>query len=145
MSKSPLVRPPAWRPQSRADLPTYHSMLVVRIGLVGCVDHGHMRRTDVRLSGTELALMSLPELLGAHLDTVGVFINPAQHLSEREPGFGVLSAHRSGSQDPYRVTNSELMRFRLWGRPGSQGVLLVQLLANLPRHSLLPRKEVLGI
>ena len=55
-----------------------------------------MLPTDIRLTGTELTFISVREMSGAHLDAVGVLINPADHLSGCEPGFGVVSSS-SGS------------------------------------------------
>ena len=101
--------------------------------------------TNIRLTGTKLTFMSLPELSRAHLDAVGVLTDPADHLSGCGPDFGAVSAHRPGSQYPHRVPHPELMRCRLWGGLGSHGVLLLELLANLPRRGLMPREELLGI
>ena len=89
--------------------------------------------------------MSLPQQSGAHLDAVGFLTNPADHLSVIEPRLGAVSAHRPGCQYPHRVTHPELMRCGLRGGLVSHGVLLLELLADLPRRSLLPRKELLGI
>ena len=98
---------------------------------MGCIVQGHMFRTDVRLTGTELTFMSLPELSGAHLNALGVFINHADHVSRWKPGCDAVSAHGPGPQYPHRVTHRELMRCRLQGGPGSHGVLLLELLPQL--------------
>ena len=121
------------------------SVVILRMGLMGCVVQRLMLITDVRPPGTELTLMPLPELSGSHSDAVGVLTNPAHHLSGCEPGLGAVSAHRSGSQYPQRVTHPELPSCGLQGGPGSHGMLVLKLLANFLRRNLLQRKELLGI
>ena len=121
--------------------PTYAPTYVR--GLMASVVQGHMFPLQVTFRGTEMTVISLPELSGAHPDAVGVLTNPADHLSGCGPGLGAMSAHRPGSQNPHRVTHPELMRCGLWSGLGSHGVLLLELLANLP--GLLPRKAFLGI
>ena len=56
-----------------------------------------------------------------------------------------LTAHRPGSQYPHWVTHPERVQCRLRGSFGSDGVLLLKLLTNLPRRGLLPLEELLGI
>ena len=112
---------------------------------MGGIVQGHMFPTNIRLTGTELTFMSLPELSGAHLDAIGVLTNPTDHLSGCEPGFSTMSAHRLGSQYSNRVTHPELISCRFRGGLGSDGMLLLELIANVSRRDLLPREEVLGI
>ena len=93
---------------------------------------------DIRLTGTDLTFMSFPELSGAHIDAVGVLTNPADHVSACEQGLGAVSAQRPRSQYSHLVTHPELVQCRLRGGLGSQAVLFLELLANLPRRGLLP-------
>ena len=89
--------------------------------------------------------MALLELSVTHLDAVGVLANPADHLSGCEPGFGAVGAHRAGSDHPNQVSHPEVLRCRARGGLLTLGVLLLELLADVPRRCLLPRKEFLGV
>ena len=89
--------------------------------------------------------MALPELSVTHLDAVGVLTNPADHLAGCEPGLGAVGAHRAGSDHPHRVSHPELLRCRARGGLLTLSMLLLKLLADVPRRLLLPREELLGI
>ena len=104
-----------------------------------------MLATKIGFPHTELTLVALPELSVTHLDAVGVLTNPADHLSGCEPGFGAVGAHRAGSDHPYRVSHPELLRCRAQGALLTLSMLLLELLADVPRCCLLPRKELLGV
>ena len=89
--------------------------------------------------------MALPESSVTHLDAVGVLTDPADHLSGCEPGFGAVGAHGAGSDHPHRVSHPELLRCRARGGLLTHGMLLLELLADVPRRCLLPRKEFLCV
>ena len=101
--------------------------------------------TDIRLRGTELTFMSFLEQSGAHLDAVGVHTRSADQVSGCDQDFAAVSALGPGSQYPHRVTHPDIMCCRLRGSLGSHGMLLLKLLANLPRHGFLPLEELIGI
>ena len=121
------------------------SVVVVRISLMCGVVQGHMLDTEIGFPHTELTFVALPKLSVAHLDAVGVLTNPANHLPGCEPGFGAVGAHGAGSDHPHRVSHPELLRCRARGGLLTHGMLLLELLADVPRRCLLPRKEFLGI
>ena len=104
-----------------------------------------MLATEVGFPHTELTLVALPELSVAYLDAVGVLTNPVDHLSGCEPGLGAVGTHGAGSDHPHRVSHPELSRCRARGGLLTLGMLLLELLADVPRRRLLPRKELLGV
>ena len=104
-----------------------------------------MLATEVGFPHTELTLVALPELSVTHLDAVGVVTNPANHLSGCEPGFGAVGAQRAGSDHPRGVSHPELLRCRARGGLLTLSMLLLELLADVPRRCLMPRKEFLGV
>ena len=120
------------------------SVVVVPISLMCGVVQGHMLATEVGFPHTELTLVALAELSVTQLDAVGVLTNPADHLSRYEPGFGAVGAHGAGSDHPHRVSHPEPLRRRAQGGLLTLGILLLELLADVPRRCLLPRKESLA-
>ena len=104
-----------------------------------------MLATKVRFPHTELTLAALPELCVTHLDAVGILTNAADHLSGLEPGFGAVGAHRAGSDHPHRVSHPERLRCRARGGLLTLSILLLELLADVRRRCLLPRKEFLRV
>ena len=120
-------------------------IVVVRISLMCGIVHGHMLATEVGFPQTELTLVALPELSVTNLDALGVLTNPADHLSGCEPGFGAVGAQGAGSDHPHRVSHPELLRCRARGGLLTLSVLLLELLADVPRRCLLPRNEFLGV
>ena len=121
------------------------SIVIIQISLMCGIAQGHMLATEVGFPHTELTLVALPELSVTHLDAVGVLTNPADNLAGCEPGFGAVGAHRAGSDHPHRVSHPELLRCRARGGLLTLSVLLLELLADVPRRLLLPREEFLGI
>ena len=120
------------------------SIVVVRIGLMCGVAQGHMLATEVGFPHTELTLVALPKLSVTYLDAVGVLTNPAEHLSGCEPGFGAVGAHRAGSDHPHRVSHPELLRCRARGGLLTLSMLLLELLADVPRRLLCRAKNSLA-
>ena len=103
-----------------------------------------MLATEVGFPHTDLTLVALPELSVTHLDAVCVLTNPAHHLVGCEPGFGAVGAHGAGADHPHRVSHPELLRCRARGGLLTLSMLLLELLADVPRRLLLPREEFLG-
>ena len=121
------------------------SILVVEISLMCGIVQGHMLATEVGFPDTELTLVALPELSVTNLDAVGVLTNPAHRLSGCEPGFGAVGAHIAGSDHPHRVSHPELLRCPARGGLLTLSMLLLELVADVLRRCLLPRKEFLGV
>ena len=127
------------------DIVVLLSVVVIRIGLICGVVQGHMLATEIGFPHTELTLVALPALSVTHLDAVGVLTNPADHLSECEPGFCAVGAHGAGSDHSHRVSHLELLRCRTRGGLLTHGMLLLELLTDVPRRCCLPTKEFLGV
>ena len=110
------------------------SVVVVRIGLMCGVVQGHMLATEIGFPHTELTFVALPELSVTHLDAVGVLTDPADHLSGCEPGLGAPGAHGAGSDHPHWVSHPEPLRCRARGGLLRHSVILLELLADVPRR-----------
>ena len=89
--------------------------------------------------------MSLSELFEANVDAVCVLTNPGDHLTAPEPGLHEVGGHRWAPQYPQGVTYPELVRCGLRSSLPLNGNFFRELPANIPRHSLPPRKELHGI
>ena len=104
-----------------------------------------MLATEIGFQHMELTFVALPKVSVTHLDALGVLPNPADHLYGCEPDFGAVGAHGAGSDLPHLVSHPEVLRRRARGGLLPHGMLLPELLADVLRRCLLPRKEFLGV